>query len=83
VQEVKEAERSSLIFKSNLGDVPIMNPDTLRKKFAQDMVAKAAMMENLGESRPSKLVAAQLDDALEMCTRMEFFGKSSQEGQIW
>jgi len=79
VQEVKEAERSSLIFKANLGDVPIMNPDTLKKKFAQDMVAKAAMVENLGESRPSKLVAAQLDDALEMCTRMEFFGKETKK----
>ncbi len=79
VQEVKEAERSSLIFKANLGDVPIMNPDTLKKKFAQDMVAKAAMVENLGESRPSKMVAAQLDDALEMCTRMEFFGKETKK----
>jgi len=79
VQEVKEAERSSLIFKANLGDVPIMNPDTLKKKFAQDMVAKAAMVENLGESRPSKVVAAQLDDALEMCTRMEFFGKETKK----
>jgi hypothetical protein len=79
VQEVKEAERSSLIFKANLGDVPIMNPDTLKKKFAQDMVAKAAMVENLGESRPSRMVAAQLDDALEMCTRMEFFGKETKK----
>jgi len=79
VQEVREAERSSLIFKSNLGDVPIMNPDTLKKKFAQDMVAKAAMVENLGETRPSKVVAAQLDDALEMCTRMEFFGKETKK----
>ncbi len=79
VQEMKEAERSSLIFKSNLGDVPIMNPDTLKKKFTQDMVAKAAMVENLGESRPSKVVAAQLDDALEMCTRMEFFGKETKK----
>jgi hypothetical protein len=79
VQEVKEAERSSLIFKANLGDVPIMNPDTLKKKFAQDMVAKAASVENLGESRTSKVVAAQLDDALEMCTRMEFFGKETKK----
>jgi hypothetical protein len=78
VQEVKKAERSSRIFKANLGDVPIMNPDTLKKKFAQDMVAKAALVENLGESRPSKGVAAQLDDALEMCTRMEFFGKETK-----
>ena len=43
------------------------------------MVAKAAMVENLGESRPSKMVAAQLDDALEMCTRMEFFGKETKK----
>jgi hypothetical protein len=36
VQGVKEAEQSSLILKANLSDVPIMNPDTLKKKFAQD-----------------------------------------------
>jgi hypothetical protein len=79
VKKVKEAERSSLIFKANLGDVPIMNPDTLKKKLAQDMVAKAAVVESLGESRLSKAVVAQLEDALEMCTRTEFFGKETKK----
>jgi len=32
VQEVREAERSSLIFKTNMGPVPIMNPDTMKKE---------------------------------------------------
>jgi hypothetical protein len=59
-----------LIFKANL-DVPITNLDMVKKKFAREIVAKAAMVENLEESRPSKVVAAQLDDVLEMCTRRE------------
>jgi hypothetical protein len=41
-QEVKEAERSCLIFKANMGDVPIMNPKTMKKKFAMEMVARVA-----------------------------------------
>ncbi len=59
-----------MIFKANL-DVPITNLDMVKKKFAREIVAKAAMVENLEESRPSKVVAAQLDDVLEMCTRRE------------
>jgi hypothetical protein len=36
-----------------------MNPETMRKKFSADMSAKAAAVENLGESRPSATVVAQ------------------------
>ncbi len=79
MQEVNEAERNALIFKANL-DVPIMNSNTLKKKFSR--LAKAAMVENFGESRPSKVATAQLDDVLEMCTRREFsFGKEMKRAK--
>jgi hypothetical protein len=79
LHEVKEAERSVLVFKTNMGTVPVMNPETMRKKFSADMSAKAAAVENLGESRPSATVVAQLDDTLSMVTRMEYFGRETKK----
>ena len=80
-QEVREAERSSLIFKSNMGPVSIMNPDTMKKNFTLDLVAKAAAVEKMPAGRPSKEVSAQLDDALEMVTKMDFFGKETKKAK--
>jgi hypothetical protein len=79
MHEVKEAERSVLVFKTNMGTVPVMNPDTMRKKFSADLSAKAAAVENLGEARPSAKVVAQLDDTLSMVTRMEYFGRETKK----
>jgi hypothetical protein len=79
LHEVKEAERSVLVFKTNMGTVPVMNPDTMRKKFSADMSAKAAAVEKLGECRPSAKVVAQLDDTLSMVTRMEYFGRETKK----
>jgi hypothetical protein len=81
MQEVKDAERSSLIFKTNMGTVPVLNPDTMKRKFAEDLAAKAAAVEELDNGRPSPAVAAQLDDALEMVTKMEFFGKVTKKAK--
>jgi hypothetical protein len=81
VQEVREAERSSLIFKTNMGPVPIMNPDTMKKNFTLDLVEKAAAVEKMPSGRPSKGVSSQLDDALEMVTKMDFFGKETKKAK--
>ncbi len=75
VQEVKDAERSSLYFKT----VPVLNPDTMKRKFTESIAAKAAAEEHKEDGRPSAAVAAQLDDALDMVTRMEFFGKVTKK----
>jgi len=81
VQEVKEAERSTLIFKTNMGPVAIMNPETMRKNFSMDLAAKAAVVEDAPEGRPTAGVAAQLDDALGMVTKMEYFGKETKRAK--
>jgi hypothetical protein len=81
IQEVKEAEKSSLIFKTNMGTVPVLNPDTMKRKFAEDLASKAASVEEMDNGRPSPAVAAQLDDALEMVTKMEFFGKVTKKAK--
>jgi hypothetical protein len=80
-QEVREAERSSLIFKTNMGPVSIMNPDTMKRNFTLDLVAKAATVEKMPAGKPSKEVASQLDDALEMVTKMDFFGKETKKAK--
>jgi hypothetical protein len=79
LHEVKEAERSVLVFKTNMGTVPAMNPDTMRKKFSANMSAKAAAVEKPGECRPSAKVVAQLDGTLSMVTRMEYFGRETKK----
>jgi hypothetical protein len=81
IQEVKEAERSTLIFKTNMGPVAIMNPETMRKNFSMDLAAKAAVVEDAPEGRPTAGVAAQLDDALGMVTKMEYFGKETKRAK--
>jgi hypothetical protein len=80
-QEVKKTEKCSLIFKTNMGTVPVLNPDTMKRKFAEDLAAKAATVEGTDNGRPSPAVAAQLDDALEMVTKMEFFGKVTKKAK--
>jgi hypothetical protein len=57
-----------------MGPVSIMNPDTMKKNFTLDLVAKVAAVEKMPAGRPSKEVSSQLDDALEMVTKMDFFG---------
>jgi hypothetical protein len=81
IQEVKDAERSTLIFKTNMGTVAIMNPDTMRKNFSMGLAAKAAAVEEAPEGRPTAGVAAQLDDALGMVTKMEYFGKETKRAK--
>jgi hypothetical protein len=81
VQEVKEVERSTLIFKTNMGTVPVMNPDTMKRKFTEDIAAKAALVEERADGRPSPEASAKLDDALEMVTKMDFFGKETKKAK--
>lgn len=78
-QEVREAERSSLLFRTNMGTVPVMNPETMKTRFSLDLAAKAAAVEKREDGRPSADVTAQLDDALAMVTKMEFFGRVTKK----
>ncbi len=46
-----------------------------------DLAAKAAKEEGAADGRPSAAVAAQLDDALCMVTKMEYFGKETKKAK--
>jgi hypothetical protein len=80
-QEVKEAERSTLIFRTHMGATPIMNPETMKRKFTENVISNAAAVELREDGRPSPAVAEQLDDALAMVTKMEFFGKQTKKSK--
>ena len=75
VNAVKEAEKSVLIFKLDLGPVPIMNTGTISRKVTENIVAKAAVVEGKTNGRPSEDKVIMLEDALSMVKGMEFFGK--------
>jgi predicted metal-dependent hydrolase len=79
VQEVREAEKSTLVFKTNMGSVPVMNPDTLKKRFTMDLVERAAKIEEKTDGRPTAQTAAQIDDVLCMVSKMEYFGKETKK----
>jgi hypothetical protein len=82
VQEVREAEKSSLVFRTNMGNIPVMNPDTLKKRFTVDLVEKAAKVEEKTDGRPSAQTAAQIDDVLCMVSKIEFFGKETKKTTV-
>jgi len=79
MNEVREAERSILVFNTNMGTVPVMNTNTMRNKFTADVTAKAAAVEEKTGGRPSANVVMQLDDTLSMITKMEYFGKMTKK----
>ena len=79
VAEVREAEKAILIFRTNMGSVPVMNTDTMKNRFTQDVSVKAAMLENRTNGRPTAETIAQLDDTLSMVNRMEYFGRVTKK----
>jgi hypothetical protein len=79
VQEVREVEKSTLVFKTNMGNVPVMNPDTLKKRFTMDLVERAAKIEEKTDGRPTAQTAAQIDNVLCMVSKMEYFGKETKK----
>jgi hypothetical protein len=64
-----------------MGKTPVMNPETMKRRFTENVIEKAAEKEGMSDGRPSHSVAEQLDDALAMVTKMEFFGKQTKKSK--
>ena len=75
---VKEAEKSTLIFNLNMGNVPIMNVDTMSKKATLALTSMAAKVEGKVTSTPSPDSVAALDDVLSVTKGIKFFGNSTK-----
>jgi hypothetical protein len=50
-QEVKEAKRSTLIFRTNMGSTPVLNPETMKRRFTKNVFTKAVAVEGSGPLR--------------------------------
>jgi hypothetical protein len=81
VNNVKEAEKSLLVFGLDLGKVQIMNTSTIARNVTQDVVKKAAKAEGKTDGRPREDTVAILDDTLSMVTGMDFLGKVTRPYQ--
>ena len=75
---VREAEKSALLFNLDLGTVPVMNTNTISVKVTQDIAAKAAVVEERPQGRPTDDTVTMLEDAISLVKGMEFYGKSTK-----
>jgi hypothetical protein len=79
-EAIKEAERSTLCFNLNMGNIPLMNKHTISEKASLALTRMAAEVEG-GKSRivPTSDTIAALDDVTSLVTKMEFYGSSTKE----
>jgi len=78
-EAIKEAERSTLCFNLNMGNVPLMNKHTISEKASLALTRMAAEVEGKSRGVPSPDIVAALDDVTSLVTKMEFYGGSTKE----
>jgi hypothetical protein len=78
-EAIKDAERSTLCFNLNMGNVPIMNKATISEKASLALTKMAAVKEGKSSSVPSPDSVAAIDDVTSLVTKMEFFGSSTKQ----
>jgi hypothetical protein len=77
-EAVRDAEKSTLIFNLNLGNVPIMNQDTMSTKATIALSAMAAKQEKATGTIPSDDTVIALEDVLSVATDMQFYGRKTK-----
>ena len=77
-EAVKDAEKATLIFNLNMGNVPIMNQETISKKATLALTTMAAKIEGKTSSTPSEDAVLAIDDVLSVTTGMSFFGNTTK-----
>jgi hypothetical protein len=78
-EAIKDAERSTLCFNLNMGNVPIMNQKTISEKATLALTKMAAAVEGKNRPLPSADAVAAIDDVTSLVTNMEFYGSSTKE----
>lgn len=76
--QVKDAERSTLVFNLDMGKTPLMNQQTISKKATSALLSMAAAAEGKFTSTPSQEAVEAIDDILSMSKNMVFFGTSTR-----
>ena len=75
VKSVKDAERSILLFNLNLGNTPIMNPNTISGKVTLSLLT--LMKEKENTPVPTQEAKDFIDDILSQVVKMEFYGSKT------
>jgi hypothetical protein len=78
-EAIRDAERSTLCFNLNMGNIPLMNKDTISEKASLALTKMAASVEGKNRPIPSADAIAAIDDVTSMVTKMEFYGSSTKE----
>ena len=79
VQAVKDAEKATLVFNTDMGTVPVMNTQTMNRKFSLALKAKAAVVDGNVNGEPTRDTITRLDDTLSMVKSMDYFGKTTKK----
>jgi len=80
-EAIREAERSTLCFNLDMGNVPIMNKVTISEKASLALTKMAANKEKKGNSVPSHDAVTSIDDVMSLVTNMEFFGTTTKQNK--
>jgi hypothetical protein len=81
IHAVREAEKSTLIFNTDMGTVAVMNTNTMNRKFSMALKAKAAEVDGNVNGEPKADTVTQLDDTLSMVKSMDYFGKTTKQAK--
>jgi hypothetical protein len=78
-EAVRVAENSTLVLNLDMGKVPLINKETIKKNATMALVTMAAKMEeNNHTSVPCEDTIVALDDILSVVKGMEFYGKKTK-----
>jgi len=78
-EAIKDAERSTLCFNLDMGNVPLQNNGTIQERASLALTTMAARKENKNSTYPSSDAIVALDDLTSMVTNMEFYGSSTKQ----
>jgi hypothetical protein len=78
-EAIRDAERSTLCFNLDMGNVPLMNKAIIADKASLALTKMAARKEGKFTSIPSPDSVAALDDMTSLVTNMEFYGSCTKQ----
>jgi hypothetical protein len=78
-EAIKEAEKSTLCFNLDMGNVPLQNKTTIKEKATLALTSMAARKEGKNSSIPSQDAITAIDDFASMVTKMEFYGSNTKQ----
>jgi hypothetical protein len=78
-EAIRDAERSTLCFNLDMGNVPIMNKNSMSEKASLALTLMAAAVEGKNRVVPSPDKIESLDDITSMVTNMELYGSSTKQ----